>query len=751
MQQVGWVLAALGVSETGLSIMGAKSWAMPLAEPDYQALAQPSARKLALLVGINQYPRIAPLGGCVTDVELQRELLIHRFGFNPSDILALTDQQATRENIENAFMEHLCQQAREGDVVVFHFSGYGSCVVSTAENSPLQNSLVPVDGIGLTQPTGNYLLEETLFLLLRSLKTHQVTTILDTSYIDTGTAIPSHLRIRSCPEISAEQISADELAFQEKLTQKFGISRSQIKNFQMPGIVLQASAPTQTATEAPWGGFSAGLFTYALTQNLWQSTDKTTIQMTLNRAAVVVEQLAGKEQQPQLSGEKSQEKSLLGYNLNPDTTTGADGFVIAVEDSGKTAQLWLAGLPTRVLPYYGVNSLLTLLVSPATDANSKPLQLQIRTRDGLTARARIIGADTLETAKLQVGQLVQESVRVLPRHLGLTVALDSRLDRIERVDATSAFASVGCVSSVVTTGEQPADYVFGKGQGKSQKEEAPNIDPTVTPTSKPIETGYGLFLLGGEPIFNTIGEASEAVKSAVNRLTYKLRTLLAVKLWRLSVNDTSSSLGVMATLEMISPQEQVLMQRKTLRSPFITQGAINQQPEQPGIPTLPIGSRIQFRVQNYSSSPVYFILLGIDSSSGALAFYPLVSAPESDTSEVKSLLKDTIIAPGETLTIPRPAASYEWFIQGVSGLAEVFVICSRAPFTQTIAALAAMSLKGERERIGDLFNPLDVAQAVLQDLHQASGIVPEIIGTSSDIYALDVNAWATLSFVYQVG
>jgi hypothetical protein len=67
-------------------------------------------------VGINQY-KDAPLQGCVTDVNLQQQLLIHRFGFNPKDILILTDEQATRQGILNAFEEHLIKQAKPGDVV----------------------------------------------------------------------------------------------------------------------------------------------------------------------------------------------------------------------------------------------------------------------------------------------------------------------------------------------------------------------------------------------------------------------------------------------------------------------------------------------------------------------------------------------------------------------------------------------------------------------------------------------------------
>lgn len=95
-----------------------------------QVLAQNTPRKLALLVGINRYddPRWNLLNGAIYDTQLQRELLIHRFGFNPSDILTLTDSDATRENILQAFQEHLIKWAKPGDVVVFHFSGHGSQV-----------------------------------------------------------------------------------------------------------------------------------------------------------------------------------------------------------------------------------------------------------------------------------------------------------------------------------------------------------------------------------------------------------------------------------------------------------------------------------------------------------------------------------------------------------------------------------------------------------------------------------------------
>ena len=80
-----------------------------------QVLAQSTSRKLALLVGINSYSK-QPLNGCVNDIYLQQELLIHRFGFNPKDIYILEDQQATRDGILTAFEEYLIKQAKPGDV-----------------------------------------------------------------------------------------------------------------------------------------------------------------------------------------------------------------------------------------------------------------------------------------------------------------------------------------------------------------------------------------------------------------------------------------------------------------------------------------------------------------------------------------------------------------------------------------------------------------------------------------------------------
>lgn len=811
LQKASLGLATLGLSEIVLSLLGDNSLAVPVLERYFQALAQPGGRKLALLVGINQYPHSLPLGGCLTDVELQRELLIHRFGFKSSDILTLTDSQASRENIETAFVEHLTEQAKAGDVVVFHFSGYGSRVKMSQESSTdeqplrLQNSLVPIDGLLATKETSiaNDLLEDTLSLLVRSLATERVTLVLDTSHTSTKGVLQGNLRVRSCPNPPAQAPSPRELAFQEQLRLRSIPLVERLKNAdnlnQIPGIVLTAAGPQELATEGLWNGFSAGLFTYALTQYLWQAAPATTVQISLSRAAGTVNQLVGQEQQPQLKHQKSQPSPLLTYYLPPDPTLGADGVVTGVEENGKVAQLWLAGLPTTVLGYYGSNSILSLYPkgsllsetgeeqpqniastrlgttgetpvlpqeSKQQSSQSSPLpQLQIRSKEGLTAKARLVGSNIAENYQIQEGQLVREAVRLLPRNVGLTVALDAGLERIERVDATSAFATIPAVSSVVNAGEQPADYLFGKAPlpqtpASASTNLAANSGVTRTAGMDSLMKtgGYGLFYLGYNPIRSTPGEVGEAVKSAVNRLSAKLNTLLAAKLLRLTANEGSSRLGIRASLEIVSPEPKMVMQRETLRvsslkalaDKKIARNLITDVAEG-NIPSLPIGSGIQYRLENYSSHPIYFMLLGLDSSGNAIALYKIQSSQNLQESDHTPPLKNAVIEPGETLTLPYSVAASNWVVPGPAGLTEMQLICSKVPFKKAIAALeAARRPKGEGVQMGDLFNPLEVSRAVLQDLHSASAVSPESIGMASDVYALDVNAWATLSFIYRV-
>ena len=718
LQQAGRMLAAIGIGEA--------LW-LRLGDRYLQALAGPRARKLALLIGIDKYPD-APLRGCVTDVELQRELLIYRFGFAPSDILTLTDAQATRENIETAFVTHLSEQAKPGDVVVFHFSGCGSQVSLIESPDIIQNSFVPADDVlpMLGNRAVNDILEETLLLLVRSLPTENAIAILDTSYNYPGFSKNGNFRIRSRPRPTIGQLSCAELTFAQGLGLR--------PNLRSTAAVLAAAANSQIAAEQEWNGFTAGLFTYALTQTLWWATSASSLQVSFSRAAGTVE-LAGLSQQPQIRHEVLTATAAVNLG-NLIGNSPADGAVTAVEEGGKTVQLWLGGLSPGVLECC-VGSVFGSVSSEGDSLRDSYAWLLLRGRTGLSAKAQILDKPDQTFDQLTAGLLVREEIRVLPRNIGLTVALDSGLERIERVDATSAFATVPQVSPVGS--EQPADCRFGRVP-ETTLAESVSAAPALS------QTRYGLFSLGQIPIPDTEGDGGEAVKVAVQRLTPQLKALLALKLLRLTVNEGSSRLKVRAVLATLAPQARAVAQREPVAIADRTYRLepLSTETEKSGnidLLSLKNGSRIQYRLYNESDRPVYAAVLAIDSAGRLLA----VNFEGQNAAGGMS----RAIAPGENLSVPT-AGAVGLAVFGAIGLTETQIIFSVAPFDQTLAAIEAEMQQTRDTLPVVVLNPLTVARAVLEDLHCASIPSVQKLGISTDDLTLDVNVWATLSFVYRV-
>ncbi len=492
LQQAGLALFTWGASEIGFDSLGRNNNRIASLIQNYQqTLAQSTNRKLALLVGINRYPHQEHLDGCLTDVELQRELLIHRFGFNPQDIVVLRDRQATRENIETAFVEHLGEQAKADDVVVFHFSGYGGQIkmpltseISAAEDLDsieykLVNSLIPVDGVlgSKKASISNSILQDTLLVLAQSLSTAKCTFILDTSFNLSPRSKHSNFKVRSATSI-AENPSSEELIFLEQLKTKLaskGLKPSK-RLLSLPGVVFSASGKNQVAVERQWDDFSAGLFTQALTQHLWQITPNNKVQVALAQTAASVEQVMGRQQQPTLN---SPDKSAIAYYLATSDISNAAGVISKVNKNN--LEVKLLGLPANILNSYGVNSLLCL---SSDDSRDSP-RLQIKSKEGLLAKAQLLDTTTANLAR--EGDFVQESLRIFKRDIGLTLGLDDELERIERVDATSAIANIKVVDSTVVLGEQNADCLLGKVHQEN----------SATENGENQTFSYGLYTAGG--------------------------------------------------------------------------------------------------------------------------------------------------------------------------------------------------------------------------------------------------------------
>jgi len=102
--------------------------------------------RYALLVGIADYPGTdADLGPFViNDVTIMRTMLVDRFGFDPANIVTLTDADATRQNIAQGIAQHLGQAGPNG-LAYFFYSGHGTQI---GQNIGVTGSLDPENAEG---------------------------------------------------------------------------------------------------------------------------------------------------------------------------------------------------------------------------------------------------------------------------------------------------------------------------------------------------------------------------------------------------------------------------------------------------------------------------------------------------------------------------------------------------------------------------------------------------------------------------
>lgn len=614
-------------------------------------LAEPSSHKRAVLIGVNQ----GGIVGATTDVALQRELLAGRFGFNRSEIVALTDRQGSRAAIEGAIREHLIKTTVPGDVAMVHFSGCGTIVgdepcLLTADAQPLPLS--------------------TLHLWLRSIDTDRVLCVLDAGYRYPGNPILGNFRIRSRPWTGPGRLTQAEINYQEQL-------KAALPPRPTPAILFQATDGNQLCAEATWDGFSSGVFTYVLTQQFWQMLTPETVALVLNNIRDGMNQLS--LENPSLPVDQS-----FGQGL----TIGEVGDGVVLSGEGRTGELWLGGIPLWTLAHYSPGSLL-----------KTPRQLlQIKSRTGLNAKVEVIGG----IGPLLPGTLAQEEVRTLPRNINLIMAMDIRLSRIERVDATSALSTIARTIGV-NAGEQNADCVFGKDEGR-----------------------YGLFTVGGVPIVDSFGSFDESVSAALRRLRPRLESLLALKLLHLTFNPNSSYVGFQATIN-VQPSNQTnsftLFQSSTRRSPqYAPQGLSNH--------NLTIGDQLSCQLQNLTDTHLHIRIFCVDAS------YRLMSP----SFVIPPYASDNIVPPQQQLIIPRPYAPVNWSVASPQGNFEVLIVVSRAPLNAITDLMTQTPGQGTNGMLV-FTNPLGIALALLQDLNQ---------GDSEDTWVLSMQKWATIGFSYRV-
>ena len=691
------------------------------AEQYIQQASTSTQRKRALLIGINQYDAKEdisqnfasngwlPLHGCVNDVELQKELLIHRFGFAPQDIITLTDREATRNNIFEAITTHLVAQTLPDDLVVVHFSGHGSRLGT-------YNTLVPVDS-GLPQNLENLkdITEQEWRSWLQAIATDRILSVIDAGFYYPNVSAIGNFRLRSRIGLKKWQPPTEIEQIKKQPVEKSPI-----------GTTLRAVSGDMLCADAQWSGFSSGAFTYALVQQMWQITPATTIYVVMGNVATELDRKAlhnenltiDKQIAEMVEIESAPQKAVDSHTFAtflPVSTLGSDGTIINSTDD--FADVCLAGLPIAVLSNYMAGSILQ------TDLKTI---VQLKSRNGFNGKVEVLGDRTNNQKlnqkldqKLASGQLLQEVIRAISYNVKLAIALDLGLSKIERVEATSAFSTLPNMFGV-NANEQCADCLFGVQSAS-----------------------YGLFTVGHTPILGSFGAVGESVGVAIKRLQPFLESLLAAKLIRITENQAASHLDVRVTLKAIIGVDErsiTIASKSSARASLIPASSTISNT----VRTKPIniGDRLECHIENFSDQTLYVRIFCLDPRSKIL----------TPNFIVIPYANDGIISPLETLTIPYPKAPMNWAVSAPKGMVDVQVVISRLPLLQVVKTLEtsqrqASSLNG----LIAIPNPLQVAQALLADLDCTSQLSDfGKLSNISDVWMLDVEQWATFSFNYQV-
>jgi hypothetical protein len=300
--------------------------------------------------------------------------------------------------------------------------------------------------------------------------------------------------------------------------------------------------------------------------------------------------------------------------------------------------------------------------------------------------------------------------------------LDSNLTRIERVDATSTFASLPDVAAVVNIGEQTVDCLLSRVGSE--------------------ETGnYQLLSANGSLIIGSLGAANEAIKSGIKRLQSQLESLLARKLWHLLINQESSGLAVIVTLESLD---------QTYIDPVQTQKILGSRGNNTAKNDLilPVGAEIRYQIENQEEQPLYAMILVLNSDRQPLLYCSHSENPDNFSNS--SPLAPFVVAAKTKATIPNSGQGH-WKISQPKGIRENILILSRHPFPKTLTLLnATQSLKGEASPLLTLTNPLEIARAFGRDLKLDLGLKMDNSGSVIDEYAFDLGTWSGFRFIYQV-
>ncbi|WP_008310764.1 caspase family protein [Leptolyngbya sp. PCC 6406] len=758
LQFAGSALAATGLSQTRF---------LSQAHRYGKALAQGTPRKLALLIGVNQYtdPLVSNLNGCLTDVEMHYQLLVNRFGFNPSDVLQLTDATPdmlpTRANILQAFEEHLIQQAQDGDVVVVHYSGHGSRVTDPTPTAGTQcpeesaltglnGTLVPRDARVVAEKGSELavtdIMGRSLFLLTERLQTENITLVLDSCFAGASTRGNAKVRAATGDRLSRQTgfslvPSEEELEQQRRWLAELEWDEAEFSRRRSRGIAkgvaMGSASCNQEAYELPYdeGSQVAGAFTYLLTSYLWQMPTVETaraIQTNLVRSTRIAVQ--GRGSQVPTFEEKPSSNNLsrpLYFNQAPPAIAPfAEAVVKSV--TGSQIEFWLGGLSYQTLKLAREGTVYTVLDPATTQALG---EVVLRSRNGLLAYGELGDGSSVVVTP---GMLLREKVAAIADPI-LRIGVDSSLES-ERQATETALGTVlsqgGSNRVQVLPVDQRSDveYVLAR----VSEDLRTNLSPGgMVP---PLGT-VGLFTADlSRLVPNSIGAVNETAPAAVIRLRPRLVNLLVNRVLQ-DLASTNSDLQVQGQIASSRADGPVIpiSGRSSSRA--------NERQFSTEVSLLPyrVNDRLTINVTNQESEAVYLSFLVIDGNGNIVVLHPANWDSPDEAARIDA---------GESVTIPRVEDGVEFRVTG-AGFVELLTIMSRVPLRGLLRSLQTLA-RNRGDRSGAVGfgegDPLNLLTNLLGDVDQVSRSGRNIgvyqIGTQDT--AVDSSAIAAFSTVIEI-
>lgn len=740
LQFTGGFLGALGLSQLELRNKSLQYG---------KVLAQNTSRKLALLVGINGYSGGAALDGCVNDVYLQRELLIHRFGFNPNDILLVTDEDGerpTRNNILTAFDEHLIKQAKADDVVVFHYSGHGYQVIDETQSDQRNSTFVPIDhqfkrrNNRQDELEVNHIMGHTLYLLMSAIKTENFTAVLDCCHSGGGTRGSTKIRAFQIPKELTRNLNTEpkiypnqeELNYQENLLSQLGLNREDATNLWnqkiAKGMVLAAAQEVELAADGTSVGYDAGAFTYALTQYLWQFSGDNPVKEVMRGVSLGTTRLSPNGQHPLYEVHPEDNNQQPIYFLNP-TTPNGEGVIKKVNNN--EVELWLGGFNPQILTGASKYSVFRVVDQNGEDKGD----IIVQDRIGLKATAIPYSDPNSEVPKPlenpAEGDFIREKAIAIPEDFALLIALDQSLQQYQQELVNDDGFIDDKIKIVPLNSEQNStekpDYILGEMTKEARQLQ---IEQEVL-ANLPEIGSRGIF----DSALNVIPESfavGEDIKAFKDRLIPKLRSFLGLKLIRTlfggqGASTNSNRLQVSAELKIMTPDNQEF----TLSSERGISPNFDPQQMEGAIPLLTVGTQTQLKITNNTHQSLYIAVLVFDQIGNLRTVFP---------DYIYGARDEALFGAGETFVINdqsqkvSQSSNYIPVTDDPLGTTELLILASLEPIQKPLKTLAELMNK-TRSR-----GALDVMGDILVDTRGW--------GTSRDL-SLPVNVVGSTSLTFK--